>query len=62
MHVAFTAGPRAQVDAFYTTALDTSGRDTGPPGPRLQYHPGYYGAFVLDPDGLDIEAARHTPT
>ena len=61
LHVAFTAATRAQVDAFYTAALAAGGRDNGPPGPRLQYHPGYYGAFVLDPDGLNIEAVCHTP-
>jgi catechol 2,3-dioxygenase-like lactoylglutathione lyase family enzyme len=43
LHIAFTAATRAQVDAFYAAALAAGGRDNGPPGPRLQYHPGYYG-------------------
>lgn len=53
-HLAFAAATRADVDAFYTAALAAGGRDNGPPGPRPQYHPGYYGAFVLDPDGCNI--------
>ena len=61
LHVAFAAATRAQVDAFYVAALAAGGRDNGPPGPRLHYHPDYYGAFVLDPDGLNIEAVCHTP-
>jgi catechol 2,3-dioxygenase-like lactoylglutathione lyase family enzyme len=60
LHVAFTAQSRAAVEAFYRAALAAGGRDNGPPGLRLQYHPGYYGAFVLDPDGLNIEAVCHT--
>lgn len=60
-HVAFTAGSRAEVDAFYRAALAAGGRDNGPPGIRAQYHPTYYGAFVLDPDGLNIEAVCHHP-
>jgi catechol 2,3-dioxygenase-like lactoylglutathione lyase family enzyme len=56
LHVAFAATTRAAVDAFYQAALSAGGRDNGPPGPRAQYTPGYYAAFVLDPDGLNIEA------
>ena len=51
IHVAFRADTRAQVDAFYKAALAAGGRDNGAPGLRPQYHPNYYGAFVLDPDG-----------
>ena len=51
MHIAFRADDRAQVDAFYEAALAAGGTDNGPPGPRPHYHPGYYGAFVYDPDG-----------
>jgi catechol 2,3-dioxygenase-like lactoylglutathione lyase family enzyme len=58
-HIALSAESRAQVDAFYRAALDAGGRDFGAPGPRPQYHEKYYGAFVLDPDGHDIEAVIH---
>jgi catechol 2,3-dioxygenase-like lactoylglutathione lyase family enzyme len=61
VHVAFAAPTRAQVDAFYQAALAAGGRDNGAPGIRAQYHPDYYGAFVLDPDGHNIEAVCHTP-
>ena len=61
LHVAFRAQNRAQVDAFYKAALAAGGRDNGPPGPRAHYHPNYYGAFVLDPDGHNIEAVCHDP-
>lgn len=61
MHVAFTAKDRKQVDAFYQAALRAGGRPNGEPGPRAQYHPNYYGAFVLDPDGHNIEAVCHSP-
>lgn len=54
-HLAFQAKDRATVDAFYTAALAHGGRDNGAPGVRA-YHPGYYAAFVLDPDGNNIEA------
>ncbi|NMM97928.1 VOC family protein [Bifidobacterium olomucense] len=54
-HIAFLAPDRAAVQAFYRAALAAGGRDNGAPGPRL-YHPGYYSAFVLDPDGNNIEA------
>lgn len=61
VHVAFRAETRAQVDAFYKAALNAGGRDNGPPGPRPHYHANYYGAFVLDPDGHNIEAVCHSP-
>jgi len=57
-HLAFQARDRAMVDAFYRAALDAGGRDNGTPGER-PYHPGYYAAFVLDPDGNNIEAVFH---
>ena len=60
-HVAFTAPDRATVDAFYQAAIAAGGRDNGPPGPRPKYHPNYYGAFVLDPDGINVEAVCHKP-
>lgn len=56
MHVAFAAPDRAAVAAFHAAALDYGGRDNGAPGPRPRYHEGYYAAFVLDPDGNNIEA------
>ncbi len=59
IHVAFRAKDRAEVDAFYAAAMAAGGRDNGPPGPRPHYHAGYYGAFVLDPDGHNIEAVVH---
>ncbi len=58
-HVAFTARTRAAVKAFYEAALAAGGKDFGAPGVRAHYHPDYYGAFVLDPDGHDIEAVSH---
>ena len=61
LHVAFTAPDRATVDAFYAAALAAGGRDNGAPGLRPHYHPDYYGAFVLDPDGHNIEAVCHAP-
>ena len=60
-HVAFTAASRAEVQAFYAVALSTGGRDNGPPGLRVQYHPDYYGAYVFDLDGNNIEAVCHVP-
>ncbi|HEX3408564.1 MAG TPA: VOC family protein [Caulobacteraceae bacterium] len=60
-HVAFTAATRAAVDAFYAAGLAAGGRDNGAPGLRPHYHPNYYGAFVLDPDGHNIEAVCHAP-
>jgi catechol 2,3-dioxygenase-like lactoylglutathione lyase family enzyme len=59
LHVAFTAKDRATVDAFYRAALAAGGRDNGAPGLRPHYHPTYYGAFVLDPDGHNVEAVCH---
>jgi catechol 2,3-dioxygenase-like lactoylglutathione lyase family enzyme len=56
VHVAFAAPDRATVDAFHAAALAAGGRDNGAPGPRPHYHRHYYGAFVLDPDGHNIEA------
>ncbi len=61
MHVALTAKDRAAVDAFYRAALAAGGRDNGAPALRLNYHPNYYAAFVLDPDGHNVEAVCHTP-
>jgi catechol 2,3-dioxygenase-like lactoylglutathione lyase family enzyme len=61
VHVAFRADSRQQVDNFYKAALSAGGKDNGPPGPRPHYHPDYYGAFVLDPDGHNIEAVCHAP-
>ena len=60
-HIAFTAESRAKVDEFYQAALAAGGRDNGAPGLRPQYHPNYYGAFVFDPDGTNIEAVCHRP-
>jgi catechol 2,3-dioxygenase-like lactoylglutathione lyase family enzyme len=59
VHVAFRAENHAQVDAFYKAAIAAGGRDNGKPGPRPHYHVNYYGAFVLDPDGHNIEAVCH---
>ena len=61
VHIAFRAESRAQVDAFHRAALAAGGKDNGAPGPRPHYHENYYGAFVLDPDGHNIEAVCHTP-
>ena len=61
LHVAFPAQTRAEVDAFYQAALAAGGTDNGPPGLRPHYHEHYYGAFVLDPDGHNIEAVCHAP-
>jgi catechol 2,3-dioxygenase-like lactoylglutathione lyase family enzyme len=60
LHVAFAAETRAQVDAFHAAALEAGGTDNGPPGLRW-YHPSYYGAYVLDPDGNNVEAVCHEP-
>ncbi|NJR76966.1 MAG: VOC family protein, partial [Scytonema sp. CRU_2_7] len=59
IHVAFRADTREMVQAFYKAALEVGGRDNGAPGLRTHYHPDYYGAFVLDPDGHNIEAVCH---
>ena len=61
VHVAFRVPSRALVDAFHAAALAAGGRDNGAPGLRPHYHPDYYGAFVLDPDGHNIEAVCHAP-
>ena len=60
-HIAFAAEDRATVDAFHEAAIAAGGRDNGGPGLRPEYHPSYYGAFVLDPDGNNIEAVCHEP-
>ena len=59
LHLAFRAADREQVDAFHVAALAAGGRDNGAPGLRPHYHPDYYGAFVVDPDGFNIEAVFH---
>ena len=61
IHIAFTAPSRAVVDAFYRAALAAGGTDNGLPGIRPHYHPNYYGAFVFDPDGHNIETVCHAP-
>jgi len=61
VHVAFTAPSRGIVDEFYRAALRAGGRDNGAPGPRPHYHANYYGAFVLDADGNNIETVCHRP-
>ena len=61
LHVAFSAPDRATVAAFHRAALAAGGTDNGPPGLRPHYHANYYGAFVLDPDGNNIEAVCHLP-
>src|SRR5512144_1539436 len=60
-HVCFAAASRAQVDAFHKAALAAGGRDNGAPGLRPHYHPHYYGAFVIGPDGHNVEAVCHKP-
>lgn len=59
VHIAFTSDTRSKVHDFYQAALKAGGRDNGPPGIREIYHPHYYGAFVLDPDGHNIEVVCH---
>jgi catechol 2,3-dioxygenase-like lactoylglutathione lyase family enzyme len=59
IHVAFVAPDADTVDAFYAAAVGAGGDDNGAPGLRAQYHPGYYGAYVLDPDGNNVEAVHH---
>lgn len=61
LHIAVRVDSRALVDDFYTAAIAAGGQDNGTPGVRPHYHPNYYGAFVLDPDGHNIEAVCHTP-
>ena len=60
VHLAFKAINHEMVDTFHAAALAAGGTDNGAPGPRPLYHPGYYGAFVLDPDGNNVEAVCHT--
>ena len=60
-HICWRAETRSQVDAFHVAALAAGGTDNGAPGLRPHYHPGYYGAFVLDPDGNNAEAVCHAP-
>ena len=59
LHIALTAAARAQVDAFHAVAVEAGGTDNGAPGVRDMYHADYYGAYVLDPDGNNIEAVCH---
>lgn len=61
IHIAFRVGTRAEVDSFHRAALAAGGQDNGAPGLRPHYHPDYYGAFVHDPDGHNIEAVCHLP-
>lgn len=61
LHIAFVAETRQQVDAFYRAALEAGGKDNGTPGLRPHYHANYYAAFVIDPDGHNIEAVCHAP-
>jgi catechol 2,3-dioxygenase-like lactoylglutathione lyase family enzyme len=61
LHLAFAVDERAQVNAFHRAGLAAGGRDNGAPGLRPHYHPNYYGAFLLDPDGHNIEAVCHRP-
>lgn len=60
-HLAWAAPSRTAVDGFYAAAMRNGGRDNGPPGVRAHYHPSYYGAFVMDPDGNNVEAVCHMP-
>ena len=60
LHIAFLAATRAEVDAFHAAAIAAGARDNGGPGLRPKYHAGYYGAFVIDPDGHNVEAVHHT--
>ena len=61
VHVAILSPDRATVNAFHEAAVAAGGTDNGPPGPRPQYHETYYGAYVLDPDGHNVEAVCHAP-
>ena len=61
LHLAFKADNRAQVEAFYRAALEAGGKDNGAPGLRPHYHANYYAAFVIGPDGHNIEAVCHEP-
>jgi catechol 2,3-dioxygenase-like lactoylglutathione lyase family enzyme len=59
LHIAFTAASRKQVDAFYRAAIAAGAQDNGPPGLRPHYHANYYGAFVIGPDGHNVEVVCH---
>jgi len=61
LHIAFTAADRTSVDRFYQAGLAAGAKDNGEPGIRAIYHPHYYGAFLIDPDGHNIEAVCHRP-
>ncbi|MEP7239813.1 MAG: VOC family protein [Devosia sp.] len=61
VHLAFRCATRKQVDEFYAEAMKAGGKDNGKPGPRTEYSEHYYAAYVLDPDGHNIEAVCHTP-
>jgi catechol 2,3-dioxygenase-like lactoylglutathione lyase family enzyme len=61
VHVCFRAKDRAAVRAFHAAAMAAGGRDNGAPGLRVDYHPNYYGGFVFDPDGNNVEAVKHEP-
>jgi len=61
LHIAFRAENRQQVEAFYRAAIEAGGKDNGAPGLRPQYHANYYAAFVIDPDGHNIELVCHEP-
>jgi catechol 2,3-dioxygenase-like lactoylglutathione lyase family enzyme len=61
VHLAFASPDRGTVDAFHAAALAAGGRDNGAPGPRPRYHRHYYAAYVLDPDGNNVEAVCHDP-
>jgi predicted lactoylglutathione lyase len=61
LHLAFVATSHTEVDAFYKAGLAAGGKDNGAPGLRPHYHPNYYGAFVIGPDGHNIEAVCHKP-
>lgn len=61
MHLCLTANTRAEVDAFHKAAIAAGARDNGAPGIRAHYHPNYYGAFVIDPNGVNLEAVCHKP-
>jgi len=62
LHIAFIAQTREQVDGFYRAAMEAGAKDNGPPGLRPKYHANYYAAFVIDPDGHNIEAVCHAPS
>ncbi len=61
LHLAFQAHSREQVEAFYRAAIAAGGKDNGAPGLRPQYHPNYYAAFIIGPDGHNLEAVCHKP-